>query len=200
MPKRSKFDQLPDQIKEAIGKLWRTRRYSLDELLQKIAELDPFGDNVVSISRSGLHRGLVDYEKAAEGIRQAQDFAKMVMDRAGENPEGDIARAVSELLKSHAFKVLMEAAQGQKNFKANELMLLSMALKHVTASDRSMNDLRAKLEAEALEKAKRQVGRALDAAARAKGLSKDTVAAIKADLIGLKTPSEKPAPAPDDAP
>lgn len=196
MPKRAKFDQLPAEIKEAVGKLWRTRRYSLDELLAKIAELAPLGENVISLSRSGLHRGLVDYEKAAEGIARAQDFAKMVMERAGENPDGDIARAVSELLKSHAFNVLLDAANTGGKFEADELMLLSAALKNVTASDKTMTDLRTKLEASALERAKKQVGRALDEAATKRGLSKDTVAAIKADLIGLKTPAATPTPDP----
>lgn len=179
MTRRARFDQLPDELKSEIGKLWRSRRFSLDDLVGKIREL---GEDV---SRSGLHRGLQRYEQVSERYRRAQDFAAHIMEKLGAKPDSDIGRLVSELIKTQAFDLLAKLAEAGDDGQLLDpegLMMLGRMVRDVSTADRTSIETRKKIR----DQVAREAEAAVTAVAKEEGLSEATIAAFKRKFLGLQ--------------
>lgn len=183
MARRSKFDQLPQELKDELGNLWRSGRFSIDDLLTRMQELG--GD----VSRSGLHRGLQEYEKTTESYRRAQNYAAFIMEKLGADGDRDLSRLLSELIKTRAFETLVAiadqetAAEGEKALAGPmDLMLLGKMIQHVTTADKNNLEFRAKVRAAALAEA----AKAADAVIKERGLSEEDANLIRAKILGVK--------------
>jgi hypothetical protein len=179
MPRRSKFHQLPDELKEELGKLYRSGRFSIDELLARLRELGE-----ADISRSGLHRGLQAFAKTTEQYRRAQEYAAFVIEKLGAKPDNDVARLVSELIKTQAFDALVMMAERSDGavFDPENLHFLARMLKDVTAADKNTLDYRQSIAKLALQAA----AKAADAVVKERGLSDEDANLIRARILGVK--------------
>ena len=189
MARRSKFEQLPKSLKDELANLWRSKRYSVDDLLARMRELG--GD----VSRSGLHRGVKDYAKTMERYRRVQEHAAFVLERV-QAGDPDLSRLLSEMIKTQAFELLIdmseveiaaldkEAETSSKTGKpgAMEMMLIAKMLQHITSADKNNLEFRKKVEDDARAKA----ADAFEKTATAEGLSKDTIQKFRANILGVE--------------
>lgn len=175
MPRPSKIDRLPQEVRDLIAEL-RGQGRTLDEILDKLREL------AVDVSRSGLHRHIQDIEKLSEQIQSSRAIAEALIKRHGEAPESRTARLNIELLHSIIMRTYASGDGGPIQLTPKETQCLADALHRLARASRDDLETTIRLRREVVD----QAAKAAEKAARAKGLSAETVDAIKAEILGIK--------------
>jgi hypothetical protein len=188
MARPSTIARLPGEIREAIGRL-REQGRTLDEILDHLRGME------VAVSRSALGRHVQAMDKVGERLRRSRTVAETLVRQLGDAPESQTARLNIEMMHSFMFDFLasVEADDGgEAGENALKLLrdpksvaLMAEAVQRLTTASRNNADYVARLEDRAAAKAKAGAARAAEAVAREKGLSADTVRAIKASILGV---------------
>lgn len=176
MARPSKIDRLPPEIREEIGKQ-RSNGRTIDEILAKLREL-----NIVDVSRSSLGRHVQDLDKLAEQLQHSRATAEALVARFGDAPENRAARLNIELLQSVIMRLHVTEDGTLPQFDAKEINFIADALHRLARASKDDADLQAKLQKQATERA----AAAAEKIAKARGLSVDTVEAIKSEILGIR--------------
>mgnify|MGYP000644388301 CR=1 FL=1 len=185
----SKIDQLPEEVRTTIAQL-RGRGWTIDQIREHLAKLL---DEVPS--RSALGRHIMGLDKLGERIRRSRDVASALVRELGDAPESKAARANIELMHSAVLDLFLKAGDGEAvdvdgtaalAGNPEGVMLLAKALDHLAKASKTNVDFLAAAEKRATDKARAEAASSAEAVAREKGLSADTIAAIKAGIFGVK--------------
>src|ERR1700694_986660 len=167
---KSKVARMPRELREQIEAMWRNGEFSLDELLGWIRERKPDAE----ISRTGLGRHLAKYKRTFDRIREAREVAGRCIEQLGENPRGDVARMLSQLLGSLAFTTLDEmGAEGKAPPDTKDLFFLANAIKNLASAEKTSVDRELKVRKEM----KAEIEKKLDATKPGQGASGELDAA-----------------------
>lgn len=136
------------------------------------------------ISPSAFNRRAMRLATIGRRLEETRAIATILTPKfEGETAE-QITLLLSETIKSLTFEMLEEAGDLKADGDTAEmLMMASRALKHAEEAKRISADTKAKILKEFTAKATSTV----DAVARAKGLSADTVETIKAQILGIRS-------------
>jgi hypothetical protein len=187
MARPSTIARLPGEIREAIGRL-RDQGRTLDEILTHLQGME------VTVSRSALGRHVQQMDKVGERLRRSRAISEALVRQLGDAPESKTARLNIEMMHSFLFDFLASAEEGAEEGSEAALAhvrdpksvaLMAEAVQRLTTASRNNADYVARLEDRAAAKAKAGAARAAEAVAREKGLSADTVRAIKASILGV---------------
>ena len=187
MARPSTIARLPSEIREAIGRL-RDQGRTLDEILTHLQGME------VTVSRSALGRHVQQMDKVGERLRRSRAISEALVRQLGDAPESKTARLNIEMMHSFLFDFLASAEEGAEEGSEAALAhvrdpksvaLMAEAVQRLTTASRNNADYVARLEDRAAAKAKAGAARAAEAVAREKGLSADTVRAIKASILGV---------------
>jgi hypothetical protein len=192
MARPSTIDQLSEEIRTEIGRL-RMQGRTIDQILAHLRTLD--GDTLPP-SRSALGRHIKGLEAVAERVRRSRAVAEALVGQMGDVPESQAARVNIELMHTVVMDLFTSVAEGDedvpKDGKAalagspEGVMFLAKSLDHLARASKTNIDFIAAAERRATEKAKREAATAVEVVAREKGLSADTVNAIKAGIFGVR--------------
>jgi len=186
MPRPSKIDRLPPETQELISRLRREGR-TIDEILAKLRELLPAADLP---SRTGLGKRVKKIEALSDRIRTADAIADRLVGVMGEGSEDKLLRANARLLGSALFDLLAGADDGETVvLEPKDAKALSETLRNLSTTQKNSVEFTIKLEQEADRKAKTAAVKAAETVGREKGLSVDTINAIKAQILGVRTAS-----------
>ena len=190
MARPSSIDKLPDEVRAEIGKL-RQVGWTIDQIVEHLRGLLDKAP-----SRSAVGRHVQSLEKLGERMRRSRQVAEALVRELGDAPESNAARLNIELLHSAILDLFMKAADGESEIdkfgratldgNPEGTMMLAKALDHLSRASKTNVDFIAAAEARAATRAKREAAGAAEAVAREKGLSADTIAAIKAGIFGVK--------------
>ena len=176
MARKSTVAQLPAELVEACNGLIRDGR-TIDEIL---AALHALG---APVSRSAVGRYVKSARESMEKYRQAQEVAKVWVDKLEAEPNGDVGRLLPEMLRVVAFQSLTTMGEASEPAKAMDVMLLAKALKDIAGTtkanidiERQLRTMRADLK-RAAEQVAGQVRRA--------GVSEETIAQIRQRILGV---------------
>jgi hypothetical protein len=175
MPRPSKIDRLPPEVKTAIAQL-RERGHTIDEILAHLGKLAP----AAQISRSGLGRHVQELEKVAEKIRASREISEALVKQFGDAPENKTARLNIELMHSAVLK--LAAQDGDVTFDPKEVLFLSDALAKLAAAQKLDTDNTLRIRKEVMKQAEA----AVDKVAKEEGLSADAVAKLKSRFLGIR--------------
>jgi hypothetical protein len=187
MPRPSTIARLPSEIREAIGRL-RDQGRTLDEILTHLQGME------VTVSRSALGRHVQQMDKVGERLRRSRAISEALVRQLGDAPESQTARLNIEMMHSFLFDFLASAEEGAEEGSEAALAhvrdpksvaLMAEAVQRLTTASRQNVEFVARVEDRAAAKAKAGAARAAEAVAREKGLSADTVRAIKASILGV---------------
>lgn len=176
MGRRSTVSRFPEPIVTQVNQLIRDG-HTIDEI---VATLQRMGADV---SRSAMGRYVKSARESMEKYRQAQEVAKVWVDKLETEPSGDVARLLPEMLRAVAFQTLSTMGEATDPVGSQDLMFLAKALKDVSSASRINVDTEL-----LLRKVRDQ---AKDAAAevtktiKQAGLSDETVQQIKARILGI---------------
>jgi HD-GYP domain-containing protein (c-di-GMP phosphodiesterase class II) len=183
MPRKSTVKTLPAQIRAEVDRLLADGRYTLDDV---VGHLRTMGADV---SRSALGRYSQEFEQVAVKMREAREVTTAFAKELGELPDNDMGRVLTELLHTIVFKVLTTQTGADGEVAAQDVMFLARSLKDLSTATRQSAELEMKIrDRVAAETAKRAAGEA-EAVGREKGLSAETVEAIKTRILGIRKPA-----------
>ncbi|WP_281687585.1 DUF3486 family protein [Pseudomonas citronellolis] len=168
MPPRSKVQQLPAKVKAWLDQALVENNFSGYEALA--AELTARG---YSIGKSALHSYGQTFEDRLAALRQSSEQAKAVVTAAPDD-EGAVNEALMRLVQDHLFKLLM-ASEGKLD--------LPKVAKAVAELGRA-SVVQLKWKAEYRERAESAAAK-VEKIAKKGGLSADTVAEIRREILGV---------------
>lgn len=164
--------RLDPRIRESVDSAIREGRATIDDI---VAIVRAMGGEA---SRSAVGRYKQQAESQMQKYREAQEIAKVWIGKLATDPEGDVGRLLSEMLRTAAFQTMgdMEAAAPM------DLMLLAKALKDLAGADKLTAERILKVRTEAAKEAAEKVA----AVGKAKGLSKETVEELRREILGVR--------------
>lgn len=177
MGRKSSIEQLDPRIKEAVDRLVREGRATIDDIVEAI---DALGGEA---SRSAVGRYVRNARAQMDRYRQAQEVAKVWVGKLEENPEGDVGRLLSEMLRTIAFQTM--AGMGEDEELApnpGEIMFLAKAIKELASADKLSADRALKIREQALRQAASQAEKIV----RSKGMSAEAASEIRREILGVK--------------
>lgn len=189
----SELDKLPEWADEA--KLWafeqlKERKLTQLEILDgfngrlKVAAFEQGITDPPVISRSAFNRTAIRIAMLSRRLEETREIAAVIAPKLDEAGDNSLTLMVAETLKTLISEMLGNAGElAADGDTAEMLMLTSRALKHAEEAKRISADGRRKIEAELNSKA----SKAVDQVAKSKGLTADTVDAIKAKILGIDT-------------
>lgn len=181
MARKSTVHRLPPALKQKLDELLSDGGYTLDEIL---AHLNQLG---ATVSRSALGRYSKNFAAVRERLAKAREMAAAFAQDIGTVGEGQLGRTIAELMQSLIFDLLMaraDVAEGG-SLDAEEIMFLSKSIKDLQAAMKASIDAQLKIREEERKKAVNEAAAAAEKTAKAAGLSRDTIEAIKAGILGI---------------
>jgi len=147
MPRPSKIDRAPAEVREAIGKL-RGDGHTIDEILVHLAKMGLDDDGMPS--RSGLHRHVQGLDALAETISRGRTIAEALVRRLGDAPEGRQARLNIELMHNVVTQLVAAAGdnEGTVKFDAKEVQFLTRSLANLASAQKSDVEVTLRLKRE----------------------------------------------------
>jgi len=186
MPRTSTINQLPSDVLEALQSLLRDPRVSQLEATLKINDiLEQQGHDAVS--KSAVNRYSMRMQKVGERLTQSREMAKMWIGKLGAEPQGETGKLLNEIIRTLAFETTMAIAEGDEPASPKLLSQLALAVQRLEAS--ATDNLKRDEEIRRQERAKalEQAAETAAEVSKTNGLSKQAVADIKNQILGIQT-------------
>ena len=187
----SSIDRLEEEIRSEITRL-RMQGCTIDQIVAHLRTMH----GVTSVSRSAVGRHIKRLDKATERIRQSRQDAEALKATFGDAPESTIARVNIEMMHSLLFGLVSggddeDGTEALKALASNPqgIAFISKAMKDLAAASKVNEDFLAQVEKRIREKARLEAVKAVEAVGRERGISADTLFAIKAGIFGVKAPA-----------
>jgi len=175
----STIDKLDKEVRELIGQLRIDHGWTIDEIRQRLVDMGQ------TVSRSALGRHVRTLEDMAAELRETQMMATALARETGNADQSQMLDLNSQLLQANMFKLMLAAKDGEGiQLDAKAAKDFADALRSIALTRKTELDVVEKAEARAALKATREAAENATKAARAKGLSKDTVEAIRFAVLG----------------
>lgn len=180
----STIDRLLPELQELIGQL-RGQGRTIDEIRAKLLELD------VEVSRSALGRHVRSMADAQVAMQRSRQMAEALVAKFGGEPDDKMARLNIELAHGLLMRLMLATRIDEETGEAEPItltpedaMFCARAIQSLASASKTTEDkIQKRIEAAKLE-ATRDAAEKATTAARAKGLSKDTVEAIRFAVLG----------------
>ena len=174
MGRQSSINKLEPRIREAVDRLVRDGRATIDEIVDAI---DALGGEA---SRSSVGRYVKNAREQMQRYREAQEVAKVWVGKLEEDPKGDVGRLLSEMLRTVAFQVIGELGD-EDDIGAGDIMLLARAIKDLASADKTNLDRELRVRQEVAKQAAEKAAKI----AKKGGMSAETVAEIRREILGV---------------
>lgn len=176
MGRKSSITRLDPRIREAVDGAIREGRATIEDIVFIIRDMG------ASISASAVGRYKARAEEQMKRYREAQEIAKVWVGKLQAEPEGDVGRLLSEMLRTTAFQTLgdIDAASPQ------DLMFLGKALKDLAGAEKLTTDRILKVRQEAAKEAVDKV-KAVEGEIKAgkRVLDMDALKRIREEIYGI---------------
>ncbi len=172
----SKIRRLDPAVREQIDRLIRnghTINQITDHLALLLDEAAP--------ARSSVGRYVQNARKQMEKYQQAQDLARVWVNRIEEEPDGDVGRLLSEMLRTVAYQAIGTLDESDDGVRPGDVMMLARAIKDLSSADKTRADQVLKIRKELMAKAAASIERV----AGKRGLSEETIQELRRDILGM---------------
>lgn len=177
----STVDRLDPEIRAMIGHLRIDRGWTIDEIRARLLEM---GQMDVP-SRSALGRHVRSLGEVSAELKETQLYAEALAKEAGDKGQAQLLDMNAQLLGAHMFRLMLAAKEGSGiMLDPKSVKEFSEALRNLAQTRKTELDVIEKAEKRAADKARLLAADSATKAARAKGLSKDTVDAIRHAVLG----------------
>jgi len=186
----SSIDTLPEAAEPIVATALQDLRQRKKPQLQILAELNgSLADlGVKSISKSAFNRKALWLAAYGQQLENAREIAGIMAERLDAAPEGDVGLLLNETIKTIIFDVMSEASISDESPSMKMLHQASESLMALERARKLNVDARKVIEVNFRAKAEE----AVDRAAKEKGLSADTVTAIKRAILGIRDTAKQP--------
>ena len=178
MGRKSTLEALPQSVRAAVARAMENGA-TIDAI---VAQLDAMGHEV---SRSAVGRYAKNFAEMTKRHRDMRIVAEAFAEDfgGGDNAEGKL---LLQMLTSIGARMVMPVAKGDDiEMTTGEFHTMAKATKELFAAAKSDADRDAKIRAEAAREAREKAADDAASAARAAGASEETVALVKARILGI---------------
>jgi len=179
MARRSSVAQLPDEVRRWLERALTDSNFSGYEQLEALLR-----DQGYQISKSAIHRYGQKIERRFAAIKASTEAARMLTEGASDDQDAR-SEAVIALVQTELFEsiVNLQEAGAEDMDPADRIGLLSSAAKNIaTLARASVNQKKFRLEVQARVEA---AAAAVENIVKKGGLSADSVAAIRREILGV---------------
>lgn len=176
----SSIDQLPEEVRAAIGKL-RLQGRTIDEILAHLLTLD------VEVSRSALGRHVQKLASIGERMKLSRDMATALVDRFGDEPDNRLARLNIEMMHSLVLDVMTAQtlnAEGDVmpvQLDPEQVMFLARSLQSLSSAQKTDTDRILRMRQEVAKEA----AKAVEEVATAEGWGVETKKRLWDAVVGV---------------
>jgi hypothetical protein len=185
MMRPSTIDRMDPKIREEINRLRIDKGFTIDEILAHIRTMG------VTVSRSAMGRHVKRLEdEVGEKIRELRIAAAAISKTVDEAADNDKAGALNREL-AHSILMRLQIAKDDEGndipFSPQEAMFIAKALDHLSHAEKLDADRVLKIRQEAAKETAKKAATEVEKVLQtdAPGLSKDTVAKIKHQVLGV---------------
>jgi len=176
----STIDRLEPEIRDLIAKLRIDRGWTIDEIRDALIK-----EGQGHVSRSALGRHVRSLEDVSADLRETQVYAEALAREVGDGSQSRMLDVNTQLLQANMFKLMLAAQDGEGMvLEPKDAKAFSEALRNIALTRKTDFDVVEKAEARAAAKATKEAAEKAVTAARTKGLSQDTVDAIRFAVLG----------------
>lgn len=176
----SSIDRLDAEVRELIAKLRVDKGWTIDEILEQLQKL---GQG--HISRSALGRHVRTLEDVSADLRETQVYAEALAREHGDGNQSQLLDVNMQLLQANMFRLMLASKDGEGiQLGPKDAKDFADALRSIALTRKTDLDVIEKAEARAAQKARTEAAEKATTAARQKGLSRDTVDAIRFAVLG----------------
>lgn len=179
MARRSTVKALPPEVRRELDRILTDGHHTLDQIVEHLRRLG------APVSRSALGRYSQEFEAMLADIRLTREMAAAVGRELSDLADGDATEMLVESLQALLLKARKQLIDGEE-IRAKDVADLARAVKDLATALRTKADLVAKIREEAEKNTKSAAAKAAEAVARERGLSADTAAALKSQILGVK--------------
>ena len=191
MGRPSSVRRLPEPVREALHGFLRDPAITQTEAAERanalLAEIDP---SHPPVSRRAVNRYDLSMREVGQKIQQAREVADVWVAKLGSQPAGPLGHMVVETIRTVAFECSQMMARGELTPESlpgvldqvNKLALAAQRLSRSSAEEeRRERQIREEERKRAAEEAAEEAGKA----AAEHGLSAETAAAIRRQVLGV---------------
>ncbi|WP_051617137.1 DUF3486 family protein [Desulfonatronovibrio hydrogenovorans] len=177
MPRKSTVQQISPEAREELDKMVRDGRATIDQIRDRLLELE--GEEAPS--RSAIGRYVKSAQEQMEKYRQAQEIARTWVGKLEEEPDGDVGRLLSEMLRTVAFSTMGQMGENEKEADPKDISYLARTIKDLASADKISADRELRIRQET---ASRAADKAVKVAKKG-GLSSEAVQEIRKEILGV---------------
>lgn len=185
MGRKSTISRLPSDVKSYIEGKLAEGRMTLDELIGDLHGHFPTQAQSGDLpSRAAVHRYGQKLERRLSAIRASTEAAKIIQAQAGDNDDAR-SEALTALIQTELFEAILnlQETDDPDADPADRVGMLSSAAKNIATLTRSSVSL--KQFQSKVRDATRAAASAVEKTVKKAGLSDQTVAEIKARILGI---------------
>ncbi len=178
MARRSQIEQLDPRIREVVDQLIRAGRATHDDIVERLKDM--LGEEAPS--RSAVGRYAKRARAQMRRYREAQEVAKVWIGKLEEQPDSDVGRLLSEMLRTVAFQTLGDLGDREDGaVEASEVMLLARAIKDLASADK----LSAERELRIRRETARKAADVVTETAKAQGMDEEQARFWREKVLGV---------------
>jgi len=185
MPKRPAIEALPPAVKKWLDQALAAGNFSGYEQLEVL-----LGERGYQIGKSSIHRYGQKLERKLAAIKASTQAAAAIAEAAPDDADLRSAAVIS-LVQTEVFDVLIALQEVETaDNPVERLKLLGRAAKSIAELSRaSVNQKKwqVSIEAKIREEVRTKAADAATTSARAAGVSAETIAMIRRDVLGMET-------------
>ena len=192
MGRKSTISRLPADVKSYIEGKLAEGRLTLDELITDVRGRFPTQAQAGDLpSRAAVHRYGQKLERRLAAIRASTEAAKIIQAQAGDSDDAR-SEALTALIQTELFEAILNLQESDdpKADPGDRVAMLSSAAKNIATLTRSSVSL--KQFQSKVRDATRAAASAIEKTVKKAGLSDETVAEIKARILGIVDDGSKP--------
>ncbi len=192
MGRKSTISRLPTDVKSYIEGKLAEGRLTLDELITDVRGRFPTQAQAGDLpSRAAVHRYGQKLERRLAAIRASTEAAKIIQAQAGDSDDAR-SEALTALIQTELFEAILDLQESDdpEADPGDRVAMLSSAAKNIATLTRSSVSL--KQFQSKVRDATRAAASAIEKTVKKAGLSDETVAEIKARILGIVDDGSKP--------
>lgn len=178
MPRRAKAKMLPAELQELLHKAIREGRLTIREITDLINAKG--GD----IGVNGVWSEKKKYEQLARRFSEIRVFAEGVGRELQDDPNQNVARALYANLEILLFQAQEKLASDEGGIDIKGVKEVAVAFKEAAMAFKASVDT----EAKQVARVKKQAAEDMESVAAERGLTVETIDAIKAKILGIAPP------------
>ncbi|WP_417345721.1 DUF3486 family protein [Ferrimonas sp.] len=179
--RRSKVDLLPDDIRKRLDAGLRDGSITQAELLDEVNALIQTAGlpEEAQLSRAGINRYATKVEAIGKELREVREVTQVWVAELGDKPTGEVTKLILEMARTQLFKALLNGNEEEADVGLIKDAML--AVQRLEAAAMSSH----KREKEIRKAFAEEASEAAEKVARQAGLTKDAVASIKKEILGI---------------